>query len=105
MDHRRVAGVVWRCNAALVPDLKSREGLFRLILALLQFRHAIDPMSHSDYGLCHTSKSRIAAEMMPSTHEAVKGWLMGDPKGWTPTRRLNREQDEFGIQFVELVRL
>jgi len=41
-------------------------------------RELSDPMSHSDYGLCQTSKSRIAGEMMPSTHEAVKGWLTRD---------------------------
>jgi len=38
-------------------------------------RELSDPMSHSDYGLCQTSKSKIAGEMMPSTDEAVKGWL------------------------------
>jgi hypothetical protein len=72
--------------------------------------------------------------MMPSTHEAVKGWLLGDPKDRSPVRRsergifkrespapneeqafllaavvssfpLNREQYELGIQFVEFVRL
>ena len=43
-------------------------------------RELSDPMSHSDYGLCQTSKSRIAGEMMPSTHEAVKGWLTGDTR-------------------------
>ena len=43
-------------------------------------RELSDPMSHSDYGLCQTSKSRIADKMMPSTHEAVKGWLTGDTR-------------------------
>src|SRR5205809_1098850 len=43
-------------------------------------RELSDPMSHSDYGLCQASKSRIAGEMMPSTHEAVKGWLTGDTR-------------------------
>jgi len=48
--------------------------------AIALCRELSDPMSHSDYGLCQTSKSRIAGEMMPSTHEAVKGWLTGDTR-------------------------
>ena len=60
------------------PRERAQSGEIRLFVdfaAIALRRELSDPMSHSDYGLCQTSKSRIAGEMMPSTDEAVKGWL------------------------------